>query len=107
MTPTDLEILKDALHVLRTYRRNAPPDLKPYGRHGHPADTVISNLELVIQKHEDTMKISTENMEVGYCEKCKEPHHLVNKLCWECRKEIPQLRPVTRRCVTLDKEAWR
>lgn len=73
MSPTDLEILRDALHCLRTYRRNAPPDLKPYGRHGHKTDTVISNLELVIAKH----------------------------------NEIPQLRPVTRRCVTLDKEAWR
>lgn len=53
MTPTDLEILRDALHVLCTYRRCAPADLHPYGRHGHPVDAVISNLELVIAKYDE------------------------------------------------------
>lgn len=74
LSPTDLEILRDALHCLRTYRGlTRGTQVQPFGRHGHPIDTVISNLDLVISKHDS----------------------------------IPQLRPVTRRCVTLDKEAWR
>lgn len=57
MSPTDLEILRDALHVLRTYRRLAPSEIRPYGRHGHPIDQVIRNLADVIVKHDEIPKL--------------------------------------------------
>lgn len=53
MSPTELEMLRDALHCLRTYRGlTRGTQVQPFGRHGHPIDTVISNLELVISKHD-------------------------------------------------------
>jgi hypothetical protein len=73
VSATDLEILRDALHCLQTYRRIVPSEIHPYGRHAHPIDAVIGNLHRVIAKHD----------------------------------EIPELRPIANRPVTLDKDAWK
>ena len=61
MTPTDLEILRDALSCLSEYQkygeamRSIGRGFHPTGRHGHSIGSVIENLDNVIAKYEQTI----------------------------------------------------
>ena len=106
MTPTDLEILRDALSCLVAYRQQDSPrrELGPYGRNGHSIDSVIDNLMNLVEKFEDAIDMPP------HCLRCGEPHEEPNcpyppssKNQW---KPIPQLQPITNRPVKLKKENW-
>jgi hypothetical protein len=106
MTPIDLEILRDALWCLMSYRRGIT---EPTGNHGHHIDSVIDNLEHVLEKHEGLFVEIPE-----YCESLpdltmplEEAQRQYDQGMKKLDTSILNLKPITNRPVKLDPKKWK